>query len=46
MKKISLFLIAFVVLFLGGGVAFLAIWQIPAPKTPVHEVLADERFPR
>lgn len=46
MNKISLILIAFVVILLAGGVAFLAAWEIPAPSAPVHKVLADDRFPR
>ena len=46
MKKLSFILIAFIVLLLGGGVALLAMWQIPAPSAPVHKVLADDRFPR
>lgn len=46
MKKLSFILIAFIVLLLGGGVALLAMWQIPAPSVPVHKVLADDRFPR
>ncbi|MFP6773915.1 MAG: hypothetical protein VCE74_16500 [Alphaproteobacteria bacterium] len=46
MKKLSFILIAFVVLLLGGGVALLAMWQIPAPSAPVQKVLADDRFPR
>ena len=46
MKKLSFILIAFVVLLLGGGVALLAMWQIPAPSAPVQKILADDRFPR
>jgi hypothetical protein len=46
MKNLSLILIAFLVFLLGGGVALLAMWQIPAPSAPVHKVLADDRFPR
>ncbi len=46
MKKLSFILIAFVVLLLGGGVALLAMWQIPAPSASVQKVLADDRFPR
>ncbi|MBT3373771.1 MAG: hypothetical protein HOA08_09175 [Rhodospirillaceae bacterium] len=46
MKNISLILIAFFVLLLAGGMAFLAMWEIPAPSAPVQKVLPDERFPR
>jgi len=46
MKNISLILIAFVVLLLAGGMALLAMWEIPAPSAPVQKVLPDERFPR
>jgi len=46
MKNISLILIAFIVLLLTGGMAFLAMWEIPAPSAPVQKVLPDERFPR
>ncbi|HJM93708.1 MAG: hypothetical protein QGG19_02635 [Alphaproteobacteria bacterium] len=46
MKNISLILIAFIVLLLAGGMALLAMWEIPAPSAPVQKVLPDERFPR
>jgi hypothetical protein len=46
MKNLSLILITLVMLVLGGGVALLAMWQIPAPSAPVHKVLSDDRFPR
>ncbi|MFP6728342.1 MAG: hypothetical protein VCB63_16025 [Alphaproteobacteria bacterium] len=46
MKKLSLMPVAIVLLLIGGGVAFLAMWEIPAPSTPMTKVLADDRFPR
>ncbi|MDP6688659.1 MAG: hypothetical protein QF384_04110 [Alphaproteobacteria bacterium] len=46
MKSVPLIIIAFVVLLLAGGMAFLAMWEIPAPSAPVHKVLPDDRFPR
>ena len=46
MKKISLILIAVILLLFGGALAFLAMWEIPAPSAPVHNVLNDDRFPR
>ena len=47
MKK-SIFSIVLVLflLILGGGAAFLATWDIPAPVSKVERVLPDDRFPR
>jgi hypothetical protein len=29
-----------------GGIAFLAVWDIPAPSVPVEKVISNERFSR
>ncbi|AWJ84341.1 hypothetical protein TSH58p_12870 [Azospirillum sp. TSH58] len=31
---------------IGGGMAFLASWDMPAPSKTVEKVIPDERFPR
>jgi len=46
MRNVSLIVVAFTVLLLAGGVAFLAMWEIPAPSTTVQKVLPDDRFPQ
>lgn len=46
MRNITLIIVAFMVLLLAGGMAFLAMWEIPAPSAPVKKVLPDDRFPR
>jgi hypothetical protein len=46
MRNISLIVVAFTVLFLAGGIAFLAMWEMPAPSAPLQKVLPDDRFPR
>ena len=43
LMKLVLFLIIITV---GGGGVFLAIWDIPAPSRTVEKVLDDSRFPR
>lgn len=46
MKKLSLLVLVTFILAVGGGVAFLATWDIPAPVTNVERVIPDDRFPR
>lgn len=46
MKGLTRFLLIVVAVGVLGGAAFLATWDIPAPTTPVEEVIADDRFPR
>ncbi|MDE0943834.1 MAG: hypothetical protein OSB58_15560 [Alphaproteobacteria bacterium] len=46
MKNLSLTIAAVLILVVGGGMAFLAMWEIPAPSAPVQKVLSDDRFPR
>ena len=41
MVKIVLVLIAVVVI---GGVAFLATWDMPAPKVTTEKVIPNDRF--
>ncbi len=43
LTKLVFFLLVLVV---GGGVVFLATWDIPPPSRPVEKVLDDSRFPR
>jgi hypothetical protein len=46
MLKLTFAIIVIVVLLLGGGIAYLALWDIPAPTQPVEKVIPDERLPR
>ena len=46
MGKLVLIAIAAVILVLVGGGVYLAVWDIPAPKTPVEKVIPSDRFPR
>ncbi len=41
MIKIVLILIAVVIV---GGVAFLATWDMPAPKVTTEKVISNDRF--
>lgn len=43
MARMSIFLLLFLVLLLGGGAAFLASWDIPAPRSKVEKVIATDR---
>ena len=31
---------------IGGGMAFLASWDMPVPSKTMEKVIPDERFPR
>tara|TARA_Y100000588_G_scaffold236742_1_gene250351 strand:- start:375 stop:515 length:141 start_codon:yes stop_codon:yes gene_type:complete len=44
-RLISIVLFA-LVLIVGGGLAFLITWDIPAPSQNVEKTLDDLRFPR
>ena len=44
-SSLSVFYVS-VVLLLGGGIAYLALWDIPAPTKPVEKVIPDERLPK
>lgn len=46
MKKFILFLVILLVVAVGGGLAFLATWEIPAPSQKVEKVLNNDKFPR
>jgi len=46
MGKVVLVALAVVVLAVAGGLAWLAFYDIPAPKQPIERVLPDARFPR
>jgi hypothetical protein len=46
MGKVTLALIILVALLLLGGGAFLALWNPPAPSSPVEKVIPDARFPK
>jgi hypothetical protein len=46
MGKLTIFLVAVVVLAVVGGCVFLAFWDIPVPSTQVEKVLPDARFPK
>lgn len=44
--RLSVLLLLLVLLSIGGGVAFLATWDIPAPSAKVEKVIPNERFKR
>jgi hypothetical protein len=46
MARLSLILIALVVLVVAGGAAFLATWDIPPPTTRVEKVIPNDRIGR
>jgi hypothetical protein len=46
MRKLTLFLFILLVVAVGGGLAFLATWEIPAPSQKVEKVLKNDRFAR
>ena len=46
MRKFILFLFVLLIVAVGGGLAFLATWEIPAPSQKVEKVLKNDRFPR
>lgn len=46
MLKLTVAIIVLIVVLLGGGVAYLALWDIPAPSKSVEKVVPDERLPR
>ena len=46
MRKFILFLVFLLIGAIGGGLAVLATWDIPAPSQKVEKVLKNERFPR
>lgn len=44
MARMSLILVATLVVLIGGGVAFLASWDIPAPRGKVEKVIPADRL--
>jgi len=46
MSRFISVLVVLLLLVLGGGMAFLASWDMPAPTKSVEKVIPDERFPR
>jgi|TARA_B100001123_G_C14699461_1_gene784685 hypothetical protein len=46
MKKIISFLVIMLIVAIGGGLAFVATWEIPVPSQKVEKVLNNEKFPR
>ena len=46
MGKLTIFILILLLLGLGGGAAFLATWEIPAPVSNVEKVLPNDKFPR
>ncbi len=46
MGKVAVALVILIALLLLGGMAFLALWNPPAPTAPVEKVIPDARFPK
>jgi hypothetical protein len=46
MGRVTIVLIAVLVLAVAGGFIALAYWDFPAPSTRVEKVLPDARFPK
>ncbi len=46
MSRVISFLVVLSLLVIGGGMTFLASWDMPAPSRSVEKVIPDERFPR
>ncbi|MFN4309508.1 MAG: hypothetical protein ACK4FK_02860 [Ferrovibrio sp.] len=44
MARMSIILLLFLVLLIGGGGAFLASWDIPAPRAKVEKVIPADRL--
>jgi hypothetical protein len=44
MARMSFILFAALVVLVGGGVAFLAGWDIPAPRSKVEKVIPADRL--
>ncbi|WP_370153950.1 hypothetical protein [Ferrovibrio sp.] len=40
----SVFFLLFLVIVVGGGAAFLATWDIPAPRAKVEKVIPADRL--
>ena len=46
MSRVISVLFVLLLFVIGGGMAFLASWDMPAPSRSVEKVIPDERFPR
>jgi len=46
MLKFSGFLLLTIMVVALGGLAYLAVWDIPPPTTTVERTLPDNNFPR
>ncbi len=46
MNKFILFFVILLIVLIGGGLAFLATWEIPAPSHNIEKVLDNDKFPR
>lgn len=44
MARMSMVLGLILILLIGGGVAFLATWDIPAPRSKVEKVIPADRL--
>lgn len=44
MARMSMILGLVLILLVGGGVAFLATWDIPAPRSKVEKVIPADRL--
>lgn len=44
MRKFLLVLTLVFVALIGGGLVFLATWDIPAPTQPMEKVISNDRF--
>ncbi|WP_290815384.1 hypothetical protein [Ferrovibrio sp.] len=44
MARMSMILGLILILLVGGGVAFLATWDIPAPRSKVEKVIPADRL--
>ena len=46
MNRLSKIVLVVILVVIGGGVAFLATWDIPPPSHKVEKVLDNARFSR
>ena len=46
MRRLAIIFILAIFLVVGGGLAFLTNWDIPAPSHKTERTLDDTRFPR
>lgn len=44
MARMSMILGLVLILLVGGGVAFLATWDIPAPRSKIEKVIPADRL--